>query len=61
MGFWPLPGYADDVSVLAAKKRYHEAYFAEYEGVWCKFPFHINVLISAPKGTDLSNLFHHVH
>jgi len=34
VGFWPLPGYADDASVLAAKKRYHEAYFAEYEGVW---------------------------
>ncbi|KAF9782823.1 acetoacyl-CoA synthetase [Thelephora terrestris] len=34
VGFWPLPGYADDASVLAAKKRYHDAYFAEHEGVW---------------------------
>jgi len=53
-----LPGYSDDESVLAAKKRYHEAYFAEYEGVWCESPFTFNRLISAPKGTNISpNLF----
>jgi hypothetical protein len=34
-----LPSYADDATVLAAKKRYHEAYFAEHEGVWCECPY----------------------
>lgn len=58
VGFWPLPGYSDDESVLAAKKRYHEVYFAEYEGVWCEPPFTFNLLISAPRGTDI---FLHVY
>ena len=36
LGFWPLPGYGTDEDVAAAKERYRQAYFAEFEGVWCK-------------------------
>ena len=36
VGFWPLPGYGSDDEVQAAKDRYRQAYFAEFEGVWCK-------------------------
>ncbi|KAJ7507822.1 acetoacetyl-CoA synthetase [Mycena galericulata] len=34
VGFWPLPGFAPDVEVSAARAKYHKAYFAEIEGVW---------------------------
>ncbi|KAJ7179126.1 acetoacetyl-CoA synthetase [Mycena filopes] len=33
-GFWPLPGFGTDEEVAAAKARYHQAYFAEIDGVW---------------------------
>ncbi|KAF7301696.1 Acetoacetyl-CoA synthetase [Mycena indigotica] len=33
-GFWPLEGFSDDKAVAAAKARYHQAYFAQLEGVW---------------------------
>ena len=36
VGFWPLPGYGADDAVQAAKERYRQAYFAEFEGVWCE-------------------------
>ncbi|KAJ7638822.1 acetoacetyl-CoA synthetase [Roridomyces roridus] len=34
VGFWPLPGFGTDEEVAAAKQRYHDTYFSEYEGVW---------------------------
>ncbi|KAK0453664.1 acetoacetyl-CoA synthetase [Armillaria borealis] len=34
VGFWPLPGFGTDEAVSAAKERYKQAYFAEYDGVW---------------------------
>ncbi|TFK75898.1 acetoacyl-CoA synthetase [Pluteus cervinus] len=34
LGFWPLPGYGKSEDVEAAAKRFHQAYFAEYDGVW---------------------------
>ncbi|KAH9899837.1 acetoacyl-CoA synthetase [Cubamyces lactineus] len=33
-GFWPLPGYGSAEAVEAARKRYQDAYFSEYKGVW---------------------------
>jgi len=34
-GFWPLEGFANDnEAVEAAKKRYRNAYFEEFPGVW---------------------------
>ncbi|TDL29505.1 acetoacyl-CoA synthetase [Rickenella mellea] len=33
-GFWPLPGFGDEVSVKAALERYRQAYFAEFPDVW---------------------------
>ncbi len=36
VGFWPLPGFGTDEAVSTAKERYKQAYFAEYDGVWCK-------------------------
>ncbi|KAI0832453.1 acetoacyl-CoA synthetase [Trametes gibbosa] len=33
-GFWPLPGYGSAAAVAAAAKRYQDAYFSEFEGVW---------------------------
>ena len=37
-GFWPLPGHgrADADAVAAARKRYQDADFAEFDGVWCE-------------------------
>lgn len=36
-GFWPLEGFVDDLeAVEAAKKRYQDAYFEEFPGVWCE-------------------------
>ena len=37
VGFWPLPGYGSDEEVAQAKARYQQAYFAEFEGVWCEW------------------------
>ncbi|KAK7061728.1 acetoacetyl-CoA synthetase [Favolaschia claudopus] len=33
-GFWPLPGFGTDAEVAAARAKYHQAYFAEIDGVW---------------------------
>ncbi|KAJ7498912.1 acetoacetyl-CoA synthetase [Mycena latifolia] len=33
-GFWPLPGFGPDDEVSAARAKYHQAYFAEIDGVW---------------------------
>ena len=35
-GFWPLEGYGSVEAVEAARGRYRDAYFAEFEGVWCE-------------------------
>lgn len=35
LGFWPLPGYGNDVDVNSAKSRFFQSYFSEYDGVWC--------------------------
>ena len=37
VGFWPLPGFGSDEEVQIARARYHQAYFAEFEGVWCEY------------------------
>ncbi|PCH41206.1 acetoacetyl-CoA synthetase [Wolfiporia cocos MD-104 SS10] len=34
IGFWPLPGFGPEEAVEAAKLRYRQAYFSEFEGVW---------------------------
>ncbi|KAH9936950.1 acetoacyl-CoA synthetase [Amylocystis lapponica] len=34
IGFWPLPGFGSEEAVDAAKVRYQQAYFDEFEGVW---------------------------
>ncbi|KAF8655274.1 hypothetical protein AX16_003174 [Volvariella volvacea WC 439] len=34
LGFWPLPEYGNEGDVLSAKIRFHQAYFAEFEGIW---------------------------
>lgn len=36
VGFWPLPGYGSEADVQAAQERYKQAYFSEFEGVWCE-------------------------
>jgi acetoacetyl-CoA synthetase len=36
IGFWPLPGFGTNENVAAANSRFQQAYFAEYEGVWCE-------------------------
>ncbi|KAJ7129661.1 acetoacetyl-CoA synthetase [Mycena epipterygia] len=33
-GFWPLSGFGTDDDVAAARAKYHQAYFAEIDGVW---------------------------
>ncbi|KAK7049509.1 hypothetical protein VNI00_005540 [Paramarasmius palmivorus] len=33
-GFWPLPGFGTDAAVEAARERFRQAYFAEYDGIW---------------------------
>ncbi|KAG6854774.1 hypothetical protein C0991_001201 [Blastosporella zonata] len=35
LGFWPLPGFGSKIDVDAAAVRYQQAYFSEFEGVWC--------------------------
>lgn len=37
VGFWPLAGYGPKDAVEAAKIRYQEAYFSEFDGVWCEW------------------------
>lgn len=37
IGFWPLSGLDNDEDVAAAQARFQQAYFSEYEGVWCEF------------------------
>ncbi|KAI0375673.1 acetoacyl-CoA synthetase [Pilatotrama ljubarskyi] len=34
VGFWPLPGYGSPEAVDAAARRYQDAYFSEFKGVW---------------------------
>ncbi|KAI0347561.1 acetoacetate-CoA ligase [Trametopsis cervina] len=34
VGFWPLEGYGAPEDVSAAKERYRQAYFSEFENVW---------------------------
>lgn len=34
-GFWPLPGYGSEDAVKAAQARYQQAYFSEFQNVWC--------------------------
>lgn len=36
LGFWPLPGYGAEADVNAAQARFHQSYFAEFDGVWCE-------------------------
>lgn len=36
LGFWPLPGFGSEQEVEAAKQRFIQAYFQEFEGVWCR-------------------------
>lgn len=36
-GFWPLPGFGPEEAVQAAQARYQQAYFSEFEDVWCRF------------------------
>lgn len=36
VGFWPLTGYGSDDDVNVAQQRYKQAYFSEFEGVWCE-------------------------
>lgn len=42
-GFWPLPGYGSPEAEEAARLRYKEAYFSEYEGIWCGCSLWISV------------------
>ncbi|KAF8165335.1 acetoacetyl-CoA synthetase [Crassisporium funariophilum] len=34
LGFWPLPGFGTGGDISAAQARFHQSYFAEFEGVW---------------------------
>lgn len=36
LGFWPLQGFGTSQEVSAAKLRFHQSYFAEFDGVWCE-------------------------
>jgi acyl-coenzyme A synthetase/AMP-(fatty) acid ligase len=36
IGFWPLPGFGDDIAVEKALKRYKQSYFETFENVWCE-------------------------
>ena len=36
-GFWPLAGYGSADAVADAQRRFRDAYFAEFDGVWCEF------------------------
>lgn len=42
LGFWPLPGFASKPEVEAARVRYQQAYFSEFDGVWCKSSVHLS-------------------
>ncbi|KAH8830910.1 acetoacetyl-CoA synthetase [Flagelloscypha sp. PMI_526] len=48
LGFWPLEGYGSEDEVLVAQKRFHNAYFAEYPGVW----YHGDHISIAPSKSD---------
>jgi acetoacetyl-CoA synthetase len=37
LGFWPLEGFGNEEEVKKAEKRYQEAYFSQFKGVWCEF------------------------
>jgi len=34
LGFWPLPGYGNEEDVKAARSRFFQSYFSEFDGVW---------------------------
>ncbi|KAG9123355.1 hypothetical protein FRC07_015052 [Ceratobasidium sp. 392] len=34
VGFWPLPGYGSSEEAAGAQKRYEEAYFGVFKGIW---------------------------
>ena len=36
-GFWPLAGYGSADAVADAQRRFRDAYFVEFDGVWCEF------------------------
>jgi acetoacetyl-CoA synthetase len=47
VGFWPLEGYGSEDDVRTARERYKQAYFSEFEGVWCEFSlFRVRSLVS---------------
>ena len=37
LGFWPLLGFGADEDVKIAQTRYHQSYFAKFDGIWCKY------------------------
>lgn len=36
VGFWPLPGFGEDVAVEKSRKRYKQSYFETFKDVWCE-------------------------
>jgi acetoacetyl-CoA synthetase len=36
LGFWPLKGYGTEEEIKKGQERYKDAYFAEFEGIWCE-------------------------
>ncbi|KIJ56671.1 hypothetical protein M422DRAFT_149201 [Sphaerobolus stellatus SS14] len=47
IGFWPLPGFGDDVAVEKARQRYQQSYFGTFDKVW----YHgDHVIIAKSKG-----------
>jgi acetoacetyl-CoA synthetase len=48
LGFWPLSGFGTDAEVSAAQVRFHQSYFAEFEGVWCEYvSFDLSITVHA--------------
>lgn len=39
VGFWPLRGFGTKEAEETATARYQQAYFSEFEDVWCKITF----------------------
>jgi hypothetical protein len=37
VGFWPLPGYGNEEEASKAQKKYQEAYFGVFKGIWRTF------------------------
>ena len=35
LGFWPLPGFGSEEKVKQAENRHQDAYFSQFNGVWC--------------------------